>query len=204
MTALILVDLLNDFVEGGALAVPGGKEIIPLINRIQLRFELIVATQDWHPANHGSFAANNPGRKVGDVGELGGLPQVFWPVHCVQESFGADFVPGLERKRWAAIFQKGIDPGIDSYSGFFDNAHRRSTKMGEYLRERDVTSVFIAGLATDYCVKATVLDAAEKGFAVTLIEDACRGVELHPGDVLKAVEEMRQAGVKIVRGEEWE
>jgi nicotinamidase/pyrazinamidase len=132
MRALILVDLQNDFVSGGALAVPDGDAVVPVANRVQSCFDLVVATQDWHPADHGSFAANHPGRRPGDVIELSGLAQILWPVHCVQHTPGAAFVPGLDMRRVARVFQKGTDPLIDSYSGFFDNGHRRSTGVGEY------------------------------------------------------------------------
>jgi len=197
MNALIIVDMQNDFVEGGALAVPGGKELVPLVNRLQPHFDLVIATQDWHPANHGSFAANHPGRKTFELIELGGLPQALWPVHCVQNTPGADFVPGLDRSRWAAVFQKGTDPEIDSYSGLFDNGKRRATGLGDFLKERGVDQVYVLGLATDYCVKFTALDTLALGFETSLIEDASRGVDLQPGDVEKAINEMRQAGVTI-------
>jgi len=203
MNALIIVDMQNDFVEGGALAVQGGKELVPLINKLQPRFDLVVATQDWHPANHGSFAANHPGRHPFDVIELGGLPQTLWPVHCVQNTPGADFVPGLERNRWAAVFQKGTDPEIDSYSGLFDNGKRRATGLGDFLKDRGVDQVYVLGLATDYCVQFTALDAASLGFETTLIEDASRGVDLHPGDVQKAINEMRRAGVTFKQAAEF-
>jgi len=198
MNALILVDLQNDFVDGGALAVPGGLEVIPLANDLQPHFDMVVATQDWHPPGHQSFAANHPGKNVFDAIDLHGLHQVLWPVHCVQDTKGADFVPGLDRTRWAAVFQKGTDETVDSYSGFFDNGRRRATGMGEYLKERGVTDVHVLGLATDYCVKFTALDAAALGFRTTLIEDASRGVDLQPGDIARAVEEMRHAGIKII------
>jgi len=201
MNALIIVDMQNDFVEGGALAVIGGSELVPLINRLQPHFDLVVATQDWHPANHGSFAANHPGRKPFDLIELGGLSQTLWPVHCVQNTPGADFVPGLDRDRWAAVFQKGTDPEIDSYSGLFDNGKRRATGLGDFLKERGVDQVYVLGLATDYCVKFTALDAVGLGFKTTLIEDASRGVDLQPGDVEKAINGMNQAGVHIARAE---
>ncbi len=202
MNALILVDIQNDFLPGGALPVPEGDRIIPLANRLQAAFPLVVATQDWHPPGHGSFATMYPGKNLGDFGELAGLPQVLWPVHCVQHSRGAEFAPGLDTARVERVFQKGIDPEIDSYSGFFDNGHRRATGLGDYLRERGVTHVFIAGLATDYCVKFTALDARRLGFAVTVIADACRGVNLRPGDAAAALDEVRKAGGRIVQAEE--
>jgi nicotinamidase/pyrazinamidase len=198
MNALILVDIQNDFVPGGALAVPDGDRIVPVVNRLQARFDLVVATRDWHPADHGSFAANHPGHQPGDGIELNGLSQILWPVHCVQGTQGADFAPGLDRARWDRVFVKGTDRAIDSYSGFFDNGHRHATGLGDYLREKSVTDVYVAGLATDYCVKFTALDARQLGFNTHLIEDACRGVNLQPGDVEQAIEEMRAAGVDII------
>ncbi len=200
--ALILVDIQNDFVPGGALAVAEGDKVVPVANRIQKAFDLIVATQDWHPANHGSFASQHPGKKPGDVIDLNGIPQVLWPDHCVQDSKGAEFHPKLDIKRVAKIFQKGVDPAIDSYSGFFDNGHRRGTGMAEYLRSQNVTDIYVAGLATDYCVKFTTLDGRTLGFNVSLIEDACRGVNLNPGASATAIDQMRAAGVHVVNSED--
>lgn len=199
--ALILVDLQNDFCPGGALPVPEGDRVIPVVNRLLGRFGLVVATQDWHPPDHGSFAANHPGRKAGEAIDLNGLPQILWPVHCVQNTPGADFHPALERGRIERVFQKGTDPAIDSYSGFFDNGRRRATGLADFLRERRVTDVFVCGLATDYCVKATALDAAALGFRTHLVDDACRGVQLRPGDIARAIAEMRAAGVVVVESE---
>jgi nicotinamidase/pyrazinamidase len=194
-TCLILVDIQNDFCPGGALAVPQGDEVVAVANRLQPRFDLVVATQDWHPAGHGSFAANHPGRKPFEMGELAGLPQVLWPVHCVQGTPGAAFHPRLDTARVAKVFPKGTDPAIDSYSGFFDNGKRKSTGLGEWLKAQGVTHVFVCGLATDYCVKATALDAAQLGFPTTLIQDACRGVGLGSTDIADAVKAMQAAGV---------
>lgn len=202
MNALILVDIQNDFVPGGALAVPEGDQIVPLVNQLQPRFDLVVATQDWHPAEHGSFAANHAGRTPGEVIELHGLPQILWPVHCVQGTKGAEFVATLDRQGWARVFTKGTDPRIDSYSGFFDNGQRQATGLGDYLRSQPVTDVYVVGLATDYCVKFTVLDALKLGFRVHLIVDTCRGVNLQPGDVDRAVAEMKAAGAEIVTAAE--
>ncbi len=199
MKTLIVVDVQNDFIDGGALAVPGGSEVVPIINDLQAGFDLIVATQDWHPASHASFAANHPGRQPFDQIDLHGLPQTLWPVHCVRGTPGADFAPGLERTRWERTFQKGTDPEIDSYSGFFDNGHRRATGLGDYLRERGVEEVTVVGLATEYCVKFTALDALTEGLRVFVVENACRGVELRPGDTARALEEMRAAGAEIAR-----
>jgi nicotinamidase/pyrazinamidase len=199
LNALILTDIQNDFVPGGALAVKEGDQIVPIVNRLQSHFDLVVATQDWHPANHGSFAANHPGKKPGDVIELDGLPQILWPVHCVQKTVGAAFVSALDMKQVAEVFQKGTDPRIDSYSSFFDNEHRKATGLGDFLKARRVTDVFIAGLATDYCVKFSALDAISLGFKTHMIEEACRGVNLQESDAAKAIEEMREAGVEIVK-----
>ena len=198
MKTLILVDIQNDFLPGGALAVSAGAAVIPVANTLQTVFSLVVATQDWHPANHGSFAANHPGKKVFEQIVLNGLLQTLWPVHCVQGTFGAELASGLRRERIAKIFPKGTDAGIDSYSGLFDNGHRKSTGLGEWLRGKGVTEVFVCGLATDYCVKSTALDAAQFGFNAHFIEDASRGVNLQPNDVENAIDEMNRAGIATV------
>lgn len=198
MKALILVDLQNDFMPGGALPVPHGDQVIPVANRVQHSFDLVVATQDWHPRDHGSFAANHPGRQPGDVIDLNGLEQVLWPVHCVQETTGAAFAPALDAHRVKRTFRKGTDPAIDSYSGFFDNGQRKSTGLSQYLRDNSVADLYILGLATDYCVKFTALDARRLGFDTHVIEDACRGVELKAGDGRAALEEMSRAEVTII------
>ena len=195
--ALILVDLQNDFLPGGALEVPGGDEVIPIANRLMDDFETIAATQDWHPAGHGSFAANHPGKELFEEIELNGLPQTLWPIHCVQGTPGAGFAPGLEADRFTRVFQKGTNADIDSYSGFYDNGHRQSTGLAEWLRGQGVKRVTVCGLATDYCVKFTALDALAEGFEVTLHLPGCRGVDLAPGDVEAAIEEMRANGVTI-------
>ena len=200
MRALILVDIQNDFLPGGALAVPRGDEVVPLANHAQQEFALVVATQDWHPSDHRSFASLHPGRSPGELVELAGLPQILWPDHCVQGTRGAAFAPGLEMNRVEAIFRKGTDPHIDSYSGFFDNGHRKSTGLGDYLRGRGAGEVHVMGLATDYCVKFTALDALALGFRTFIHLDGTRGVELRPGDVDRAVQELRAAGVQVVRG----
>jgi nicotinamidase/pyrazinamidase len=202
MRALVLVDLQNDFCPGGALGVARGDEVVAVANRLAPRFPLVVATQDAHPPDHGSFAANTPGRRPYELGELAGLPQVMWPVHCVAGSAGAAFHPALDVARVHQVFPKGTDPAIDSYSGFFDNGKRKSTGLGEALRARGVDEIAVLGLATDYCVKATCLDGAALGFKVVLVEDGCRGVELAPGDTARAIEELRAAGVRIARSEE--
>jgi nicotinamidase/pyrazinamidase len=198
MNTLLVVDIQNDFLPGGALAVPEGDRVIPIINRLIDRFDLVLATQDWHPPDHGSFAANHPNHQPGDVIDLNGIPQILWPVHCVQHSAGAAFSPQLRTDRFAKIFQKGIDPEIDSYSTFFDNAKRRATGLGDYLHQRGVREVFICGLATDYCVKFSALDSQDLGLQTHVIEDACRGVNLRPDDSKNAIAEMRAAGASII------
>ena len=202
MKALVVVDIQNDFLPGGALGVRDGDAVIPLINRLQPAFPLVVATQDWHPAGHLSFAANHPGKKEYDVIELAGLPQVLWPVHCVQGTEGAAFAPGLDRSRFARVFHKGTDPQIDSYSGFFDNGHRKATGLGAWLKESGVDEIYICGLATDYCVKFSTLDALHLGFRTRIIQDACRGVNLDPDDSQKALEEASRAGADVLESME--
>ena len=198
--ALILVDLQNDFLPGGALAVPDGDAVIPIANKLQRApFDVIVATQDWHPRDHGSFAPNHRGKTPGEVVNLNGLRQILWPVHCVQNTPGADFAPALDVSRLDRIIHKGTDPWIDSYSTFFDNGHRKSTGLDRYLKSRGVSDVYLAGLATDYCVKFSALDARQLGFNVTVIEDACRGINLRHGDVDAAIDQMRRAGAEITR-----
>jgi nicotinamidase/pyrazinamidase len=199
MRALVLVDLQYDFMPGGALAVARGDEVVPVAQQLLPRFDVVIATQDWHPRDHASFAVNHPGKQVGEMIELDGLPQVLWPAHCVQGSRGAELHESLDKKRITAVFRKGIDPSIDSYSGFFDNGHKKATGLGDWVRDRKIRKLFVMGLATDYCVKFTVLDARQLGFETVLIEDGCRGVNLQPGDDTRAVAEMRRAGATIVK-----
>ena len=197
MTALLLIDLQVDFMPTGMLPVAEGDAVVPLANALMPHYELVVATQDWHPANHGSFAANHPWRKPGQVIELNGLPQVLWPIHCVQESWGAEFHADLATDRIDYVVQKGTDPGIDSYSGFYDNGHRRATGLAGYLRQQRVDTVHVMGLAADYCVKFTVLDALQEGFRTVLIQDGTRGVNLEVGDTERAIAEMQGAGAQV-------
>ena len=201
MRALIIVDVQYDFCPGGALEVPGGDEVIELINRFAPSFDLVVATQDWHPRDHGSFALNH-GRELYDTIELAGLPQTLWPVHCVQGERGAELHEALDRGPIERVFPKGTNPSIDSYSGFFDNAHRQATGLGNFLEEHEVGEVFISGLATDYCVLFTALDARRLGLETSVVIDACRGVELEPGDIDAAVKRMEDAGVRMVTSED--
>jgi len=177
MKALIIVDIQNDFLRGGALAVQNGDAVIPVINKLQSQFDLVVATQDWHPADHKSFASMHPEKKVFDEIMLDGLPQVLWPDHCVQETEGAEFSSNLNTKKIEAIFRKGMDKNIDSYSGFFDNGKKKATGMGDYLKGRGVTSIYVCGLAADYCVYFTALDGLEMGFQSTIIADATRAID---------------------------
>ncbi len=198
MRALILVDLQNDFVAPGALPVPDGASVVDVANRIMSNFENVIATQDWHPANHQSFASQHTGLKIGDVFELDGLAQIAWPDHCIQGTYGADFLSSLHRDQVDHVVRKGTDATIDSYSGFFDNGHRHETGLRSYLHQHGIQDVFIMGLATDYCVRFTALDAIELGFQTHLILKGCRGVDLHPGDVARAIDEMATRGVHIL------
>lgn len=198
MKALLLIDIQNDFMPGGTLAVPGGDEIIPIVNDLMPQFETIIATQDWHPADHGSFAANHPGHTVYEKIDLDGLSQTLWPIHCVQDTGGALFAPGLETRRITRVFTKGMNPRIDSYSGFFDNGHRASTGLADWLRAHHITHLTVAGVATDYCVKFTVLDALAEGFTVDVLTAACRGVNLQSDDADRAMTEMQAAGASLL------
>lgn len=176
MNALLLIDIQNDFLPGGSLAVTGGNAIIPVVNSIQHHFELVVATQDWHPHTHKSFASAHSGKNVFEQVELAGLPQVLWPDHCVQGTTGAELSPAVDWKSTEAIFRKGTNPEIDSYSGFYDNGHRKATGLSAYLKGHGVRTIYLAGLAADYCVYFTAKDALAEGFAVCLIEDATKAI----------------------------
>ena len=201
-TALILIDIQNDFVPGGALAVPDGNAVVAVANELMDHVDLVVATQDWHPANHGSFVSMHPEKVVGDVVDLNGVDQVVWPDHCVAGSTGAAFVDELDVHRIGHVITKGTDPAIDSYSGFFDNDHKKETGLQVYLKQHGVKDVVLVGLATDYCVKFTALDARQLGFGVTLVSDGVRGVNLQPGDIEKAIADMRDAGVVVAKAGE--
>lgn len=198
LKALIVVDVQNDFLPHGALPVKNGDQVIPVINQLlQQEFNVKVATKDWHPKDHASFAINQ-GKQPGEVVEIEGLKQTLWPVHCVQETAGAEFPPTLDTKQLEKIFYKGIEKCIDGYSVFFDVGDERSTGLAEYLRMKKVTDLYFVGLATDYCVKYSVLDAAQLGFKTHVIIDACRAINLHPNDEELTIQEMRQAGVHIL------
>ena len=205
MKALLLVDLQNDFCKGGALAVKGGDEVIPVANLLMAEgnFNVIVATQDWHPPGHKSFASSNKVKPM-SMGELNGFPQVMWPDHCVFGTTGAEFHRLFLKNKPHAIIRKGINPNIDSYSAFFDNKAiiddkeiRNPTGLGGYLNNLGIKQVYVMGLATDFCVKWSALDSVASGFETFLIEDGCRAVNLNEGDDEKAIEEMKQSGVKI-------
>ncbi len=198
MDCLLLVDLQNDFMPGGALAVPKGDEVIAVANQLATRFEFVVASQDWHPPQHQSFASQHRGRRPGETIQLRGVTQVLWPDHCVQGTHGAEFHQGLDQGQVSEVVQKGTALDIDSYSAFFDNARLRSTGLGERLRELNVGTVCLLGLATDYCVKFSALDAASLGFQVKVVSEGCRGIDLNAGDVQRSWDELRAAGVDIV------
>jgi nicotinamidase/pyrazinamidase len=199
MNALIVVDLQNDFLPGGALPVPHGDEVIPLTNELQQKFDLVLATKDWHPADHGSFAPNHPGKKPGDRLILGGIEQILWPVHCVQNTYGAEFAPSFDTSRIARVFHKGTERNIDSYSTFFDNAHRRHTGLAHYLEKRSIKEIYLMGLALDYCVKYSALDARQLGLNTHVILDGCRGIEVQSGDISRALDEMKCAGATLLK-----
>lgn len=197
--ALLIVDVQNDFLPGGSLAVPCGDSIVGGINSAMDSFEFVVATQDWHPPNHGSFAVNHPGKGLFETVELGGLPQCLWPVHCVQGTPGAELCPSLRKEKIGHVSRKGTDPEIDSYSGFFDNGRMAQTDLDGWLRSRGVDTLCVCGLATDYCVKATALDAVSLGYRTILLGNLCRGVNLNPDDTRRAVMAMSRAGVMLGR-----
>jgi len=200
--ALVLVDIQNDFLPGGALAVKDGDKILPAINTLLGKpFDLVVATKDWHPHNHGSFATVHH-KKTGDIVDLHGLPQILWPPHCIQGTLGSEFGPGWDKSKIEMVFHKGIDKDIDSYSTFYDNGHRRTTGLDDCLKARGIKNIYIAGLTTEYCIKYSVLDAIELGFNVFVVEDGCRGVNLHAGDDARALKEMRKAGATILQSSE--
>ena len=194
--ALLLIDIQNDFCPGGELAVADGDAVVPLANRMQADFPLVVATQDWHPAAHSSFAANHDGAEPFSTMEMPYGTQVLWPVHCVQGSEGAAFHPDLALDRVSLIVRKGTDPALDSYSAFFENDRETPTGLTGYLRDKGVTDLTLAGLATDFCVAWSALDARRLGFEAALALDACRAIDLD-GSLDAAMTRMREAGVRI-------
>jgi nicotinamidase/pyrazinamidase len=201
--ALIVVDVQNGFIsETEELPVPGGAAIVPIINALMQHFPVRVATQDWHPPNHGSFASQHPGKKPFDRGTLGGLPQTFWPDHCVQGTRGSEFHPDLDQTMIQAVIRKGYDPTTDSYSGFSDNAGRNPTGLDGYLLARGITRVYLAGLTLDYCVRWSALDARRllPEADVFVVLDATRPVDLKTGD--EAARELEGARVRLIRSDE--
>ena len=187
MNALIIVDIQHDFLPGGVLAVAQGGEVIEPINRLQAGYDLVVATQDWHPAGHKSFASSHRSKRPFDHIDLHGLPQTLWPDHCIQGTAGAALSTALDAHRIEAIFRKGMDLEIDSYSGFFDNGRRKNTGLAGYLRDRGVTSVAVGGLAADFCVFFTAMDALDAGFQATILEEASRAIDPAEYESKKAV-----------------
>jgi nicotinamidase/pyrazinamidase len=195
--ALLVVDVQNDFCPGGALAVADGDAVVPVINGLMPRFPLVVATQDWHPPGHASFASSHPGRRPLEVIDLDGISQVLWPDHCVQGTAGADFHPELERHFFRAIVRKGVDPRVDSYSAFRDNHREHPTGLASLLRELEVEHVVIVGLTTDYCAATSARDAIELGFSAEIVLPATRPVGAPPGHTERTLAEIRALGVVL-------
>jgi len=195
--ALVVIDIQNDFCPGGSLAVARGDEIIPTVNRLIEESENVILTQDWHPANHSSFASTHPRAKPFDTVEMAYGPQTLWPDHCMQGTPGADFHPDLQWKRAQLVIRKGFRIGIDSYSAFFENDHKTPTGLGGYLRERSIGSLTLVGLATDFCVAYSALDAVAQRFQVRVRLDACRGIDLNDSMNIM-LQKMKQAGVELI------
>jgi len=200
MEALLIVDVQNDFCPGGALAVPEGDEIVPLVNDLAGQFDHVLQTQDWHPPGHQSFASSHPGRDPYDVIDADYGEQVLWPDHCVQGTDGAAFHPDLDTTHAELIIRKGFRPEIDSYSAFYENDGTTPTGLAGYLREREIDTLYVCGLATDFCVKWSALDGRDEGFDVYVIEDAMRGID-QEGSLAAAWDEMNDAGVQVVSSE---
>ncbi len=199
MRTLVIIDMQNDFIPGGALQVPGGDKIVPVINRLQDKFDLVIATQDWHPENHMSFASNHQGKKPFDKIRWKDTDQVLWPDHCVQNTTGAEFHPGLDTRKVEAIFRKGMDPNIDSYSGFYDNRHEKNTGLTGYLRERNAGELFFCGLAGDVCVQFSIRDAIKEGFSATLVDNATSAIDA--GEFERIKTELTEKGCRIISSE---
>ena len=194
--ALVVIDVQNDFCPGGALAVAGGDEIVPLVNDMIARADHVVLTQDWHPAGHSSFASTHPGKAPFETIDMPYGPQTLWPDHCVQGTEGARFHPALEWTKAELVIRKGFRPGIDSYSAFFENDHETPTGLGGYLKERGIGAITLVGLASDYCVAFSALDARRLGLDVTVRMDACRAIDLG-GSLAAMTARMQEAGVKL-------
>jgi nicotinamidase/pyrazinamidase len=202
MQALVLVDIQNDFLPGGNLAVADGDEIVPVVNKLIEKFNLIVATKDWHPKAHKSFASQHKEKNIGEVIDLNGNEQVLWPDHCVQNEKGSDFPDFLNTNKIEKVFYKGVDHEIDSYSAFCDNDRRKKTGLEEYLKEKNVKDVYVVGLTTDYCVKYTAIDGKRAGFNVNVVKDACKGVNLNDNDVNDSIALMQNEYIKIICSDE--
>ncbi|WP_339651991.1 bifunctional nicotinamidase/pyrazinamidase [uncultured Salegentibacter sp.] len=196
MKTLIIIDPQNDFMPGGSLAVPNGDEIIPVINKIQENFDLIIVSQDWHPNGHASFASSHKGKKEFETIDLNGIEQVMWPEHCVQNTVGAEFHRDLKTSKIEAIFRKGTNPEIDSYSAFYDNQHLKSTGLSGYLKEKNAEDLYFCGLAAEICVHFTAKDAIKEGFKATIIEDGTRA--LNAENFEKAKVELKELGGRII------
>lgn len=196
MKTLIIVDVQTDFMPGGSLAVPGADRIIPVINQLQDHFDLIIATQDWHPQNHSSFASNHSGRQPFDKANIEGMEETLWPDHCVQGSPGAELYPGMKTNKIAVIFRKGMNPAVDSYSGFYDNHRKVSTGLNGYLKEKGVSKIYFCGLAAEICVYFTIKDALKEGFSARLIEDASQPLNVLEFNRVK--KELTEKGVQIL------
>jgi len=197
-TALVIIDIQNDFCPSGALAVTDGDAVVPIVNRLQTQFPLRVLTQDWHPADHSSFAANHEGAEPFSMTEMPYGPQVLWPSHCIQGSEGAEFHKDLQTNGAAVTIRKGFRSAIDSYSAFFENDRKTPTGLGGYLKDQGIKSLAVTGLATDFCVRYSAVDAAKLGFDVTLIEDACRAIDMD-GSLVEAMKDMADHGVKVAQ-----
>ncbi|MEM0518749.1 bifunctional nicotinamidase/pyrazinamidase [Aequorivita flava] len=200
MKTLIIVDVQNDFIPGGSLVVPEADQIVSVINTVQPKFDLVVASQDWHPQNHISFASNHPEKSVFETIKINEQTQTLWPDHCVQNTNGARFHPNLNTAKWEAIFRKGTDPGIDSYSAFYDNGHLKSTGLAGYLKEKGASQLFFCGLAADICVYYSIFDAFKEGFACFFIEDASKPLDVEGFKKIK--EEMVYHGIQIINSSE--
>ena len=196
MKALLIIDVQNDFLPGGSLEIREGDFIIEDINDIMDNYDLVIATKDWHPKNHISFASNHKEKNIGDVVKVNGVNQILWPDHCVQNTYGSDFPKSLNKSKINKVILKGMDKDIDSYSGFFDNARGASTLLSEYLKSKNIDKVDCVGLATEYCVKFSAIDSSKEGFQTRVILKCCRGI--NKNDIDKSIQEMRENNIVII------
>ncbi len=201
MKALLIVDIQNDFCPGGALAVPDGDTIIPVVNKLIDHFDVIIQTQDWHPENHSSFASSHDGKDPFDTVEMDYGTQVLWPDHCVQGSEGAEFHKDLNTLKSQVVIRKGFRKDIDSYSTFFENDQKTATGLKGYLKQRGITDLYTVGLATDFCVKWSILDGIDEGFNMHIVENAVKGIDLN-GSLEEAWDEMKKKGVKLTQSKD--